>query len=76
MDVKKLYEEQMLAFFDLHGAIRDLVYLVFRPSKIATIDDLHDARILVNKLKDAKSQLDGMLIAKNLRVGGQKDTTT
>jgi len=72
MDVKKLYEEQIKLFFDMNSAARDAVYVIFVPSKNATLDDLHDARTLVEKSKAVKNHLDSLLFAKNMKVNGSK----
>lgn len=72
MDVKKQYEEKMNAFFELHKSIANSVYVVFKPSKVATLDDLYDARQIVEKLELVKMYLDGMLATSNMRANGQK----
>lgn len=75
MDVKKLYEEQMKKYFDVSNAVRDAVYVVFPPSKNATIDDLYHARQLAEKVEESKKLVDDLLRAKNLAVNGQKQRT-
>lgn len=72
MDVKRLYEEQMKKFFDLSTSVRDAVYVVFPSGKNAEIDDLHDARLLVEKMQEAKYYLDTLLRVKNMKVNGEK----
>lgn len=68
MDVKKQYEEQMKLFFETHQAVRDLVYTIFKPSKTAQLDDLYDARLLLEKTQEVKAHLDAVLASKNLKL--------
>jgi len=76
MDVKALYEEQMKLFFNLNSAARDAVYVIFRPSHQASLDDLYDARVLVDKCKEVKKHLDSLLFIKNMKVNASKASTT
>lgn len=72
MDVKRLYEEKMKKFFDLSNSTRDTVYLVFPPSKEATIDDLYQIRKLVDKMEISHKYASELLRVKNLTVNGKK----
>lgn len=75
MDVKKLYEEQMKLFFELNSSARDAVYVIFVPSAKASLDDLYDARVLVEKSKAVKNHLDSLLLAKNMKVNVAKTSS-
>jgi hypothetical protein len=74
MDIKKMYEERMQAFFKLNVEIRDISFVIFPSSKAATLDDLYDIRLLVEKLEEAKAYADQLLRAKNLKFTRSQQT--
>jgi hypothetical protein len=67
MDTRKMYEERMQRFFKLSSEIRDICFVIFPTSKVASLDDLYDIRMLVEKLEEAKAYADELLRAKNMK---------